>query len=240
MMKVLIIDDERIARKELIRLLDPYPEVEEIVELESGQEGITYLESNKVDLMFLDIQMPGMDGFEMLTSLDSAPKVIFVTAYDEYAIKAFEFSALDYLLKPVDERRFAEAMQKFLQSYEPEKKSPENEEELSLEDQVFVKDGDKCWFVRLGDVALFESEGNYVRVYFDEHKPLILRSLNNLEKRLDHKKFFRANRKFIINLNWVDNIESWFNGGLMVHLKNGKQIEISRRQSSKLKDMMSL
>jgi len=113
-------------------------------------------------------------------------------------------------------------------------------EKLGLNSQVFVKDGDRCWFVNLSDVPMFESEGNYVRVYFSGNKPLILKSLNNLANKLDENVFFRANRKFIINLNWIDKIESWFNGGLMVKLKNGEQVEISRRQASKLKELKSL
>ena len=239
-MKAVIIDDERLARKELHKLCDAYPEIEELIELGSAQEAKEYLEENSVDLLFLDIQMPGKTGFELLEELTSVPKVIFVTAYDEYAIKAFEYNALDYLLKPVEEKRFMEAMAKVITEKDEKVSTTSEELSLGIQDRVFVKDGDKCWFVKMQDIALFESEGNYVRVYFEDFKPLILRSLNNLEKKLDERKFFRANRKFIINLEWVDEIESWFNGGLLVKLKNGKQVEISRRQSSKLKDMMSL
>jgi two-component system LytT family response regulator len=111
---------------------------------------------------------------------------------------------------------------------------------LNEGDQVFVKDGERCWFVKLSDVKLFESEGNYVRLYFGTSKPLILRSLNYLDERLNNKTFFRASRKHIINLQWVENIESWFNGGLLVKLRGGEQVEISRRQAVKLKEMMSL
>jgi two-component system LytT family response regulator len=111
---------------------------------------------------------------------------------------------------------------------------------LNDNDQVFVKDGEKCWFVKLSEIRLFESEGNYVRIYFDKNRPLILRSLNNLDERLNNRTFFRASRKHIINLKWVDSIENWFNGGLMVKLRGGEQVEISRRQAAKLKDMMSL
>ena len=239
-MKVLITDDERLARNELVKLIDAYPEVEEVAEAGSAGEAIAYLNENRVDLIFLDIQMPEMNGFELLESLAIVPKVIFVTAYDDFAIRAFEFNALDYLLKPVDERRFGEAMHKFLSEHQKPSSTEQREKILGTEDKVFVKDGDKCWFVRLEEIALLESEGNYVRVYFKEFKPLILRSLKKLEKRQDSRKFFRANRKFIINLDWVRNIESWFNGGLLVTLGNGKQVEISRRQSSRLREMMSL
>lgn len=239
-MKALIIDDERLARKEVFRLLEDYPEVEEVVEMGSGKEAIDYLKKNSADLLFLDIQMPGQNGFALLEELTVVPKVVFVTAYDEYAIKAFEYNALDYLLKPVDEKRFSEAMHKVMEEIKPAEDKKELSNTLGPEDKVFVKDGDKCWFVRMKDIALLESEGNYVRVYFENHKPLILRSLNNLEQRLDSRKFFRANRKYIINLDWVKEIENWFNGGLLVTLENDKQVEISRRQSSRLKEMMSL
>ena len=165
------------------------------------------------------------------------PHVVFITAYDEYAIKAFDVNALDYLLKPIEADRLKEAIEKVkTELIEPVALS----DKLGLNHQVFVKDGDKCWFVNLSDVPMFESEGNYVRVYFGKNKPLILKSLNNLAHKLDEEVFFRANRKYIINLNWIDSIESWFNGGLMVKLKNGEQVEISRRQASKLKEMKSL
>ena len=165
------------------------------------------------------------------------PHIIFVTAYDEYAIKAFDVNALDYLLKPIETDRLKSAIEKVASEISDTVVASDR---LGLNNQVFVKDGDECWFVNLSDVPMFESEGNYVRVYFEKNKPLILKSLNNLESRLDEHVFFRANRKFIINLNWIESIENWFNGGLMVKLKNGEQVEISRRQSSKLKEMKSL
>ena len=234
-MKAIIVDDERLARKELTKLLSEFPQIEIIKECDSAEEAIVEVDKLKPDVVFLDIHMPGKDGFGVLEELDYTPHVIFVTAYDEYAIKAFEVNALDYLLKPIQTDRLKEAISKI--NIEP---IDVNSDRLGENHQVFVKDGEKCWFVRLGDVPMFESEGNYVRVYFDNNKPLILKSLNNLANKLDENTFFRANRKFIINLNWVDKIESWFNGGLMVKLKNGEQIEISRRQASKFKEMKSL
>lgn len=235
-MKVIIVDDERLARKELQSLLAKFPNVEVIAECDSVQTALVEIERLKPDLVFLDINMPGKDGFALLEELNFIPEIIFVTAYDEYAIKAFEVNALDYLLKPIQSERLEEAINKFI--------SPEatgnTSQKLGLNDQVFVKDGEKCWFVKLANVPMFESEGNYVRVYFENNKPLILKSLNNLANKLDENVFFRANRKYIINLNWIDTIESWFNGGLMVKLKTGVKIEISRRQASRLKDMKSL
>ncbi len=236
-MKAIVVDDERLARNELKSLLSEFPNIEIIEECDSAESAIIAVDKLKPDIVFLDIHMPGKDGFGVLEELDYMPHVIFVTAYDEYAIKAFDVNALDYLLKPIQPERLKEAIDKVKEEIiEPVSLS----DKLGLNNQVFVKDGDKCWFVNLSDVPMFESEGNYVRVYFNGNKPLILKSLNNLANKLDEDVFFRANRKFIINLNWIEKIESWFNGGLMVKLKNGEQVEISRRQASKLKEMKSL
>ena len=240
-MKALVIDDERLARKELISLLSEYPKIEivgEAVNADDAQEKIAALNP---ELLFLDIQMPGKDGFELLESLDVVPKVIFTTAYDEYALKAFEVNALDYLLKPIRKERLEECIQKALIEENIEKaQSESNEYKLKLNDRVFVKDGDKCWFVKLSDVRFFESDGNYIKVYFDNVKPMIHKSLNALDKKLDDRSFFRASRKHIVNLSWVESIEPWFNGGLLVKMKGGEKVEVSRRQASKFKDLMSL
>lgn len=246
MIRTLIVDDERLARQELRKLLANHTQINVIEEAGNAMEAKEKIEEHRPDLVFLDIQMPGKNGFEMLEELDYTPVVIFVTAYDEYALKAIEVSALDYILKPVEDIRLAESLDRATKEIEKRKKQADDsnikvsDEVLKETDQVFVKDGDRCWFVTLKDIRLFESEGNYVRVYFDDNKPLILRSLNNLDKRLDPKAFFRANRKHIINLKWVDKIETWFNGGLLVILKDDKKIEISRRQAVKFKEMMSL
>jgi two-component system, LytTR family, response regulator len=241
-MKAIIIDDERLARKELRSLLNKYHEIDVVDECANAEEAIESISNNHPDIIFLDIQMPGMNGFELLNELDRVPKVIFVTAYDDYAIKAFEVNALDYLLKPVNPERLEDAINKVVKSKIniPQHIPQDDQKKLSENDQIFLKDGEKCWFVTLKDVRMFESEGNYVRVYFNEFKPLILKSLNSLEERLDQKVFFRANRKFIINLKWVSSIENWFNGGLQVQLKGGERIEISRRQAARFRDLMSL
>jgi len=243
-MKAIIIDDERLARAELKKLLLEFPEVEVIDEAANAEEGIAKIESLHPDLIFLDIQMPGKTGFEMLAQLEKTPQVIFTTAYDEFALKAFEVNALDYLLKPIEPKRLTDAIQK-LQSVEVKENRSETDEFINTSlltelDQVFVKDGEKCWFVKLGDIRLFESVGNYAKVFFGTNKPLILKSLNALEERLDEKSFFRANRKHIVNLRMIDKIEPYFNGGLLVELKGGEKIEVSRRQTVKFKEMMSL
>src|SRR6187401_2597390 len=243
MQKAIIIDDERLARNELKKLLQDFPEVEVIGEAANANEGIEKIESLSPDLVFLDIQMPGKTGFDMLTQLERAPHVIFTTAYDEFALKAFEVNALDYLMKPVEPKRLADALHKLHHVEEKEMNSVLagiNRTMLSEHDQVFVKDGERCWFVKLSDVRLFESVGNYAKVFFGTNKPLILKSLNALEERLDEKVFFRANRKHIINLRLIDKVEPYFNGGLLLELKGGEKIEVSRRQTVKFKEMMSL
>jgi two-component system, LytTR family, response regulator len=242
-MRAIIIDDERLARAELKKLLQDYPEVEVIDEAANADEGINKIDSLQPDLVFLDIQMPGKTGFDMLAELERAPHVIFTTAYDEYALKAFEVNALDYLLKPIEPKRLADAMQKLHVADTKENHVvPENFNQsiLSEADQVFVKDGERCWFVKLSDIRLFESVGNYAKVFFGGNKPLILKSLNALEERLDPKTFFRANRKHIVNLRMIEKIEPYFNGGLLLELKGGEKIEVSRRQTVKFKEMMSL
>ncbi|MBI3512435.1 MAG: response regulator transcription factor [Bacteroidetes bacterium] len=239
-MKVIIIDDERLARQELRNMLSTYPGIEILEECGDVKSAIENVNSKKPDVIFLDIQMPGKTGFDLLEELTFVPEVVFVTAHDEYAIRAFDVNALDYLLKPVQPARLSDAVKKLMTRIAENKNLPAKSNALTEGDQVFVKDGERCWFVKLGEVRLFESEGNYVRLYFGNSKPLILRSLNYLDERLDNKTFFRASRKHIINLHWVENIESWFNGGLLVKLKGGEQVEISRRQAVKLKEMMSL
>lgn len=241
-MKALIIDDERLARKELSSLLTEYNEIDIVGEAINADDAYQKINLLKPDLLFLDIQMPEKTGFDLLEMLEVVPKVIFTTAYDEFALKAFEVNALDYLLKPISPERLKECLKKigkkeknadYIQEAYQSKK-------LGVNDQVFVKDGDKCWFVRLSEIRLFESEGNYIKVYFENYKPMIHKSLNALDERLDDRTFFRASRKHVINLNWVEGIEQWFNGGLMVKLKGGEKVEVSRRQAARFKDMMSL
>ena len=238
----IIIDDERLARNELKKLLEQHPEIQIIDEANGVDEGVEKIELARPDLIFLDIQMPGKTGFDLLGELEKAPKVIFTTAFDEFALKAFEVTALDYLLKPIDPNRLSDAIQKLQTELTLEQASllgGSTRGPLTEADQVFVKDGEKCWFVKLAEIRLFESVGNYAKVYFSTHKPLILKSLNALEDRLDEHVFFRANRKHIINLHWIEKIEPYFNGGLLVELKGGEKIEISRRQTVKFKEMMS-
>lgn len=228
-MKALLIDDERLARVELRRLLASHSDIEIAGEARNAEEALDLIRRIAPDLLFLDIQMPGKTGFDLLESLEEVPQVIFTTAYDDYAIKAFDVNALDYLMKPIAPARLASALAK-LRPRSPRAKLQ----------QVFVRAGDRCWIVSLSDIFLLESEGNYTRLYFGVDRPLIHRSLNALEQQLDPEMFFRAGRRHIINLKWVDKVDIAVAGGLAVTLRGGRTVEMSRRQSDRLRGILSL
>ncbi len=242
MIRVIIVDDERLARSNLRRRLGEFPEVMVIGEAQNADEAQEFIEAEQPDVVFLDVQMPGKTGFELLERLDSTPQVIFTTAYDEYALKAFEVNALDYLLKPIDPVRLAAALAKV--SIEPRHHNQNGEPLRSIDylnptERVFVRDGDRCWFVQIKDIRLFESEGSYARLYFDGHKPLIFRSLNHLEERLHPAQFFRASRQHIVNLEYVESIEPRLDGGLTMHVA-GTPVSVSRRQAQRFKESNTL
>ena len=248
-MKVLLVDDSRLARAELCRLLGAYPDVVVAGEARNADEARALLATQPFDLLLLDIHMPGETGFELLASLEAAPPVVFTTAYDAHALRAFDVNALDYLLKPVQESRLAAALDKVraqrqadgpgaVLKTEPTAAAPAL---LTGQDQVFVKDGERCWFVRLADVRLFEINGSYTQIYFDQHRPLIPRTLAQLEARLDPKVFFRTNRQQIINLNFVADVEPWFSHSLRLTLRGGAEVvEVSRQQSVRFRELLSL
>lgn len=244
--RALLVDDERLARNELRRLLAAHSEVEVVGEAPDAEAARARLKELAPDLLFLDVQMPGEDGFRLLESLEgAAPTVIFTTAYDEFAVKAFEFNALDYLMKPVDPARLAAALARLAERSSTPAGSraaaaATRPARLAPEDKVFVREGDRCWFVEVKSIRLLESEGNYTRVHFDDAQPLLFRSLNAMEERLDPRAFFRANRRQIVNLEWIDTIEPWFSGGLLVGLKGGPKVELSRRQAQAFRERMSL
>lgn len=240
--KAVIVEDSRLARNELKELIKGYPQIEVIGEAENVDDGFALINEEHPDLLFLDINMPEKDGFELLEMLDDVPITIFTTAFDEYAIKSFEYNALDYLLKPINEKRFAQAIEKVEEklSKNSEATTKENTERLTGNSQIFIKDGEKCWLIKVGDISHFEIVGNYTRVFFQDEKPMLYKSLNQVEEKLPEKYFFRANRQQIINTNFITNVVPWFNGKLKLTMANGEEIEVSRRQSYLFKDKMSL
>jgi two-component system, LytTR family, response regulator len=245
--KAIIVEDSRLARNELKELIKGFPELEIIGEAENVDSAYELITSLRPDLIFLDINMPGKDGFELLEMLDEVPITVFTTAFDEYAIKSFEYNALDYLLKPISQKRFEDAIEKVktrLAAPAVPTGTPaaelKTEAPLNEHSQIFIKEGEKCWLVALNEIQLFEIVGNYTRVYFKENKPLIYKSLNQIEERLPHSLFFRANRQQVINLQYIKSVDNWFNGKLRAILQNGAEVEISRRQSTLFKEMLSL
>ncbi len=239
-MKAIIVEDSRLARNELKRLLEKFPTLEIVAEAQNSEEAKQLIESLCPDLIFLDIQLPGKSGFELLEELDYVPEVVFTTAYSEYALKAFDYNALDYLLKPIQPERLTAALEKVEQKLALRETTDTTKEQLTEADQIFVKDNEQCWFVKLGEISLLEVNGNYTKIYFQNHSPMVMKSLNYLESRLDPKVFFRANRQEIINLKRVEKIIPWFSGTLKVQLDNGREVEISRRQSAVFKEQLSL
>jgi two-component system LytT family response regulator len=234
-MKAMIIDDEPPARRELRRLLLEFPWVDIVGEAGNIEQAAALVESLTPDLLFLDIQMPGGSGFDLLTRLEHLPAVIFTTAHDEHAVRAFEVDALDYLLKPIDPARLAEAMTRVKSAHTERTPRPD-----AVLEKIFVRDGSRCWFVPLREVRLLTSEGNYIRLSWGKTQPLLGRALAALERRLDPNHFFRANRQQIINLDFIENVELGVNGRLHAQLRDGPEVEISRRQARLFKLKMSV
>jgi two-component system LytT family response regulator len=224
--RALIVDDEPLARRELRRLLGAFAAVEVVGEAGNIDEARARIEELAPDVVFLDIQMPGGTGFDLLTQLDRVPQIIFTTAYDQYAVKAFDVNALDYLLKPIEPERLATALQKI----QAGPRHPIANQDAPLT-QLFVRDGPRCWFVPLREVSLFSAEGNYVRMLWGKERPLLGRSLAALEEKLDPEAYFRANRSQIFNLDFIQQVDLGEGGRLHVQLRDGPEIEISRRQA---------
>ncbi len=236
-----IVEDSRLARNELKEMIKKHPRISLIGEAANVDQAYEIINEKRPDLIFLDINMPEKDGFELLEMLDDVPITVFTTAFDEYAIKSFEYNALDYLLKPINEKRFAVAIEKIEARLDAiDSKSDSNETRLTDKSQIFIKDGEKCWLVRIEEIQLFEIVGNYTRVYFKEERPLLYKSLNQVEEKLPLTNFFRTNRQQIVNINFIKEVVPWFNGKLKLTMNNGEEVEVSRRQSYIFKDKMSL
>lgn len=225
-MKALIVDDEPMARRELRRLLDAHTDIQVVGETGSAAEAERVLEALAPELMFLDIQMPARTGLQLLESLDDAPEVIFTTAHDEHALRAYELGALDYLLKPIAPTRLATALDRVRQ-----RRTLTTGVTLPMTRPLLVRDGDQAWLVTLNDVAVIEAAGNYVQLHFGERRPLLLHSLSALERRLDPDHFFRASRSTIVNLDHVERFDTGVRLELIAHLRDGRTVPFSRRQS---------
>jgi two-component system LytT family response regulator len=224
--RALVVDDEPLARRELRRLLGAVAGIEIVGEAGNVDDARAASEQLTPDVVFLDIRMPGGTGFDLLTQLDRVPHIVFTTAYDQYAVKAFEVNALDYLLKPIEPERLAQALRKIQATASRHEATPD----ASLE-QLFVRDGPRCWFVPLREVSLFSAEGNYVRMLWGTERPLLGRSLAALEEKLDPRRYFRANRSQLVNLDFIETVDLGDGGRLHLQLRDGPEVEVSRRQA---------
>ncbi len=232
----MIVDDEPLARRELRRLLAEFPWVEIVGEAGNIVEAAKAIEADAPELLLLDIKMPGGTGFDLLAKLEHVPRVIFTTAYDDHAVQAFEVNALDYLLKPIEPERLAAALARARGPLPTQTAARQSQ----IVERLFIRDGARCWFVPLNEVSLIVAEGNYVRLHWREVRPLLGRPLSSLEERLDPQRFFRANRRQIINVEFIEEVEAGTSGQLHVQLRNGPEVEISRRQARIFKSLMSV
>lgn len=235
--KVIIIDDERLAREEIKRYLKDDDSFKIVGEASHVEEAIVLITSENPDLIFLDIQMPEKSGFDLLNELTTTPEIIFTTAYSEYATKAFEVNAVDYLVKPIRMERFDQSIKKVKKELSRVVGQREN---LSANHKIFIKDGEKCFLIPLSEIRYIESLENYVRFHFNEDKAMLKKSLNSIEEKLDPKVFFRINRSEIINLNFIHKISPGFKNKLKIELETGETFDVSSRQSVRFKNRNSL
>ncbi len=238
-MKAIIIEDSRLAREGLKKLLLAHPDIKVEGEARDAEEGEALIDELKPELVFLDINMPGKDGFELLDKLKDSPRVIFTTAYSEYAIRSFDFNTVDYLLKPISPERLEKAILK-LQSETVSQDSHDDVQRLEENSQIFVKDGDQSWLIELSKIRRFECVGNYTRLFFDDQRPFIYKSLIKIEQRLPESQFFRANRQQIVNLKFVHAVEDSASGNYLLKLTDGSDVQVSRNHSARLKSLFSL
>lgn len=239
-LRIVIVEDSTLARGELRCTLEELGGCEIVAEAANVQEGVAAIEATRPDLVLLDIQLPDGDGFSLLEQLKFLPEVIFTTAFDQYALRAFDVNALAYLQKPIERERLAAALQRVREKVQRQSEQAPANPRKHRGDQIFIKDGERCYFVRLAEVALFEVEGNYTRVYFRDQRPLLARALNYLEGRLEPSQFFRTGRRHIVNLDFVQNIDADVGDGLILTLRGGRTIEVSRRQARELRDLLAI
>jgi two-component system LytT family response regulator len=246
-MKTVLIDDEHLARKELRHLLRPHPRIEIVGEAANVTDALRILPVLRPDLVFLDIEMPGRDGFDLLASLPPPhPRIIFVTAHDAFAVRAFKVNALDYLLKPVEPERLAEALARLASPDETDTEARAQPLDASPghpfheDDRVFIREGERCWFVPVREIPLLEAEGNHTRVHLHRERPLLRRSLAAMEARLPCTLFLRANRGQLVNRTFIEKVEPWFSGSLKATLRGGGEVEFSRRQAQEFRDRLEL
>jgi two-component system, LytTR family, response regulator len=246
MLRVLIVDDEPLARRMVRRMLHDHHEVEIVGECESGLEAIASIRATRPDLVFLDVQMPELDGFAVIEALksDSLPHIIFVTAYDQYAVRAFEVHALDYLLKPFDAERFAQALSRAIRQINGEKSGDlservlallaENKEPSRYVERLIIKTDGRVFFLKTDEIEWIEAEGNYVALHVGKKRYLFREAISSLEKELDPRKFQRIQRSAIVNIDCIRELQPWFRGDYRVVLQDGTELKLSHRYKENL------
>jgi len=247
--RTLIVDDEQLARERLLSLLEGDPDIEIMGECSSGKEAIAAIKTESPDLVFLDVQMPEGDGFDVLESIDfhTMPIVVFVTAYDQYAIRAFDVHALDYLLKPFDQTRFEQALVRAKSEVVLRNNTNVNQKLLSMLehieshkkelDRILVKSSGKVFFLKFDEIDWVESAGNYVKLHVGSESHLLRETMGEMERKLGNEKFVRIHRTVIVNLDRIKELQPWFNGEYIVILNNGMKLTASRGYKKKLSEV---
>jgi two-component system, LytTR family, response regulator len=248
--KTVIVDDEPLARERLASLLAAEPDIEVVAQCRDGEEAVTAIHDFSPDLMFLDIQMPQMNGFDVIETVgpERMPLVIFVTAYDQHALKAFEVRALDYILKPFDRERFSEALERARKQIEREETGDLGRRLLALvkdlrrdgprTDRLVVKSAGRLFFLRMDEIDWIEAAGNYVKLHVGPTSHLLRETMNSIETRLDPEKFFRIHRSRIVNMERIQEMQPWLNGEYAVLLRTGTRLTLSRGYREKLQERL--
>jgi two-component system LytT family response regulator len=248
--KVLLADDEPLARERLASLLTAEPDVELVAQARDGEEAVMGVHDYSPDLVFLDVQMPQMNGFDVIEAVgtDKMPPVVFVTAYDQHALKAFQVRALDYLLKPFDRERFSEALQRARHQISRDETGDLGRRLLALvkdlrrdqprSDRLVVKSGGRLFFLRADEIDWVEAAGNYVRLHVGAASHLLRETMTAIEGRLDPEKFFRIHRSRIVNMERIQELQPWLNGEYAVLLRTGTRLTLSRGCREKLQDRL--
>ncbi len=236
-MKAIVVEDSRLAREGLVKMLQNFPDIDVVGTADHPSKALILIQETHPDVIFLDIHMRGKNGFDLLEELDYTPRIVFTTAYSEYAIRSFDYNTVDYLLKPISEERLAAAVNKLF--FSDDDSSPNTRPTLEINSKMFVKDGDKCHIVSLNTICYFESCKNYVRIFFDDKNAFVKKSLNSIEERLPKKYFFRVSRQYIVNLNEIKSIEEAMNDGYEITMSDGKLLDVSRRNAIELKELLS-
>lgn len=239
-MKAIVVEDSRLAREGLVNMLRGFPGLQVVGEADHPSSALPLIQESRPDVVFLDIHMPGESGFDLLEKLDYMPRVIFTTAYSEYAIRSFDYHTVDYLLKPISHERLAVAISKLAVGHGREQEQAEARAPLDIGSQILVRDGGKCHLVALADIRYFESCKNYVRIFFDNDSSFVKKSLSQVEERLPGRHFFRISRQYIVNLREVAKIEESVGDGYELTMSDGRTMEVSRRNAAVLKDLLSL